>query len=113
MGNQPSAIAAAPAFEASGVLMGVTGVFAFAHFATGLAALFFEMDLLQGTLLDCGDFKKAPVLKKGSWAEFLRGPKRNGPEKAPNVRAWGARQASLSIPVSRSQPPWTLAPCDS
>lgn len=98
MGDQPSAVAAAPAFEASGLLMAVTGLFAFAHALTGLAALFLEMDLLQGTLLDTGSFKKAPVLKKGSWAEFLRGPKRNGPEKAPNVRAWGARQASLSVP---------------
>ena len=32
-----------------------------------------------------------------SWYGFLRGPKRNGRGTAPNVRAWGARQFTISI----------------
>ena len=53
--------------------------------------------MLSGTLLETDTMKPTPFVK-GSLYELLRGPKRNGRGKAPNVRAWGARQATISVP---------------
>ena len=57
-------------------------------------ALITPIDMLYYTLLDFDTFPKETPLAKGSWAKFLRGPKRTGRGKAPNVRAWGARGPS-------------------
>ena len=53
--------------------------------------------MLFGTLLETETLKPPPFVK-GSLYEFLRGPKSNGRGKAPNARAWGARQLTLSVP---------------
>mmetsp|Transcript_18392 Transcript_18392/g.54649 ORF Transcript_18392/g.54649 Transcript_18392/m.54649 type:complete len:158 (+) Transcript_18392:216-689(+) len=97
MGSSAS-IVEFPTFEPSALLLVVTAVFGFLHALTGCLALFLETDLLYYTLLDVDTMKPKPLLK-GSWAAFLRGPnKRTGRGKAPNVRAWGARQLTVSVP---------------
>ena len=87
----------APVWEPSALQLGVTGVFGFLHTVTGLLALLLETDMLFGTLLETDTFK-VPALTAGTWYAFLRGPKRNGRGAAPNVRAWGARQMTISVP---------------
>ena len=96
MGNQPSA-PVVPAFAPSDLLFFFVAMFGFLHFLTGMLALFLEVDMLYGTLLEVAKFK-VPALEKGTWYGFLRGPKKNGRGTAPNVRAWGARQATLAVP---------------
>ena len=86
-----------PPFEPTELQLGVTGIFGFLHALTGLLALFLEMDMLYGTLLEIDKFK-VPALDMKTWYGYLRGPKRNGRGAAPNVRAWGARQATISLP---------------
>mmetsp|Transcript_14684 Transcript_14684/g.49379 ORF Transcript_14684/g.49379 Transcript_14684/m.49379 type:complete len:157 (-) Transcript_14684:140-610(-) len=97
MGNTPSAPVTPPAFEASEFVLAVTAVFGFLHALSGLLAIFFETDLLYGFLLEVDSFK-VPALTKDSLYGFLRGPKRTGRGTATNVRGWGARQVTVSVP---------------
>ena len=95
MGNQPSA-PVVPAFAPSDLLFFFVAMFGFLHFLTGMLALFLEVDMLYGTLLEVAKFK-VPALEKGMQASFLRGPKKNGRGTVPNVRAWV--RARLHSPV--------------
>ena len=84
-------------FIPNNFLLGVTAIFGFLHTITGATALFLEKDLLFGLLLETDSFR-VPPLPYGTWQAFLRGPKKNGRGTAPNVRAWGARQLTISVP---------------
>ena len=87
------------AFEPHKGLVGLVGVFGVAHLLTGLAALLGAVDLLAlpplspEMLLYTGECTTIPDYD--TMLPFDNGFKSG--DFAPNVRAWGARQAALSI----------------
>ena len=99
MGNQPSA-PVVPAFAPSDLLFFFVAMFGFLHFLTGMLALFLEVDMLYGTLLEVAKFK-VPALEKGTWYGFLRGPKKGVAPRQTCAHGVRARLHSPSRTCSR------------